>query len=112
MEAASSPPSRSLADYGEQLGLWYTDAELAADEDDELMDPQLELIGFLKAGLPAAVRALHERALVEGIFGTPLPITFSAQDSHSPAWELGRAANPADLYARFGPIQERCWSPG
>jgi hypothetical protein len=49
-----------LADYATQLGLWYTDAELAADEDDELLDSQGELEQYLKAGLPVAIRVLHD----------------------------------------------------
>src|SRR3954452_24496021 len=86
-ESDSDPAGHALlADYGKQLGLWYTDAELAADEDDDLMDPQLELMGLLQAGLPVAVRALHANGIVERIFGTALPITFSAHDSHAPAW--------------------------
>ena len=100
-----------LTDYAQQLGLWYTDAELESDED-ELLDRQCELDEYLQAGLPAPVRAMHEDGTIERVFGEPIPITFSAQDSHVAAWELGRAANPPDLYALFGPIQERYWSPG
>jgi hypothetical protein len=100
-----------LAEYAQQLGLWYTDAELESD-DDELLDRQGALNEYLQAGLPAPVRAMHDDGTVERLFGHPIPITFSAQDSHVAAWELARAANPTDLYALFGPIQERYWSPG
>jgi hypothetical protein len=101
-----------LTDYAQQLGLWYTDAELVSDDGDELLDRQGELAEYLEAGLPVAVRALHEERVVKRVFGQAIPITFSAQDSHVAAWELGRAANPADLYALFGPFQQRYWSPG
>lgn len=101
-----------LTDYGQQLGLWYSDAELALDDGDLLMDRQLELTDSLAAGLPAAVGPLHGDGVIARIFGQAIPITFSAQDSHFAAWELGRTANPPELYALFGPIQERHWGPG
>jgi hypothetical protein len=101
-----------LGDYARELGLWYSDAELEDGDEDEIIDKQVLLGEYLQAGLPTVVRAMHHTGDIARIFGRPIPITFSAQDSHAPAWEWARAANPPELYALFGPTQERSWSPG
>jgi hypothetical protein len=106
-----------LGDYARALGLSYTDAELARAQDDpdlevELGERQTMLGQALQAGLPPLVLALHHDGEIARIFGRPIPITFSSRDPHEPAWEWGRDANPPELYAQFGPAQERYWSPG
>jgi hypothetical protein len=100
-----------LGDYARAAGLWFTDAELA-DDTDELVERQIGLSSILEAGLPVVVRELHTAGEIARIFGRPLPVLFTAWDSHAPDWEWGRAANPPELYALFGPTQQRYWSRG
>jgi hypothetical protein len=111
---ASSDPAGNalLADYARTAGLWYSDAELAADDCDRVIELSIELAEYLEVGLARVVRALHDSGEVARIFGAPIPVTFSAQDSHARAWAWGEAANPPELYALFGPTQRRGWSPG
>jgi hypothetical protein len=101
-----------LADYGRATGLWYSDAELAADDCDRVIDLSIELGSCLHVGIARVVRALHDSGEITRIFGAPIPVTFSAQDSHARTWAWGEAANPPELYALFGPTQQREWSPG
>ena len=101
-----------LGDYARAAGLWYSDAELADDDCDRVIDLSIELGSYLQVGLACVVRSLHDDAELTRIFGAPLPVTFSAQDSHARAWAWGEAANPPELYALFGPTQQREWSPG
>jgi hypothetical protein len=101
-----------LANYAQTLGLWYSDDELAHDDTGELMDRQCELAEYVQAGLPTVLRALHHAGDIARIFGHAIPTTFSAHDSHLPAWEWAREANPPELYDLFGPWQQANWSPG
>jgi hypothetical protein len=111
---ASSDPGghASLADYARAAGLWYSDAELAADDRDRVIDLSIELASYLQVGLARVMRALHDSGEIARTFGAPIPVTFSAQDSHERAWAWGEAANPPELYALFGPTQQRGWSAG
>ena len=52
---------------------------------------------------------MHDAGEIARILRHSIPI---AQDSDAPAWECAQAANPPELYALFGPIQECYWSPG
>lgn len=110
----SDPAGHALVEgYGRAVGLWYSDEELEEPEDeDALVDNMLELASCLEAGLVHVVHELHRDGTIAATFGRPIPVTFSSWDSHAAAWRLGRAANPPELYARFGPAQERSWSPG
>jgi hypothetical protein len=111
--ASSDPGGHALlADYARATGLWYSDAELAADDCDRVIELSIELASYLQVGLARVVRALHDNGEIARIFGAPIPVTFSAQDSHERAWEWGQAANPPELYALFGPTQQRGWSAG
>lgn len=111
--AGSDPAGHALlADYGQAAGLWYSDAEFAADDSNRVIELSIELGSYLEVGLARVVRALHDSGDIARIFGAPIPITFSAQDSHAEAWAWGEAANPPELYALFGPTQQREWSPG
>jgi hypothetical protein len=111
--AGSDPAGHALlADYGRAAGLWYSDAENAAEDCDSVIDLSIELASYLRVGLARVVRALHDGGEIATIFGAPIPVTFSAQDSHARAWAWGEAANPPELYALFGPTQQRGWSPG
>ena len=58
------------------------------------------------------MRALHDRGEIAAIFGGAIPVTFSSAGSHDMAWAWGEAANPPELFALFGPAQQRGWSPG
>jgi hypothetical protein len=111
--ASSDPAGHALlADYARTAGLWYSDAELAADDCDRVIELSIELASYLQVGLARVVRALHDGGEIARIFGAPIPVTFSAHDSHERAWEWGEAANPSELYALFGPTQQRGWSAG
>ena len=111
--ASSDPAGHALlAGYARAAGLWYSDAELAADDHDRVIDLSIELSSCLHVGLARVVRALHDSGEIARIFGAPIPVTFSAQDSHARAWAWGEAANPPELYALFGPTQQLGWSPG
>jgi hypothetical protein len=100
-----------LADYAREAGLWYTDAE-HEEGSDEHIDRTIELSCGLRAGLPVVVRRLHESGEIAAILGHPVPVTFSSWEEHDPAWMWARAANPPELYERFGPAHERWWGPG
>lgn len=101
---------KALEDWARRKDLWFDDAP--ADDDDEQIEREIALHHEIVVGLIATIRGLHGAGVVRAIFGHPVPLILIPQDSHDPFPRWNAQANPAELYAEFGPYLESIWSLG